>query len=86
MMAENNISAELTDSMQRTEDDENPNNDRELISEFLLHTKDSQHALAEMESNNLQMQQYVQELISDKKSSQNQKDLQDNIQGLMSEN
>ena len=53
------------------DDEENPNNDRELIILFLSHTKDVQKALEEMETNNADMRQLVNELITDKKSAQN---------------
>ena len=67
-------------------DDENPNNDRELIQEFLSYTMAVQDRLADMESNNQLMQDRVQQLIQDKRSQQNQKVIQDEISALITEN
>lgn len=55
------------------EEDLENNNDRELIAEFLEYTQIIQTSLAEMESNNKEMRNLVNELITDKKSASNQK-------------
>ena len=68
------------------EEKEQQNNDRELILEFLEHTKEVQKGINEMETNNADMRNLVNELITDKKQAQNQQSLQDDINTLMSEN
>lgn len=50
LMQQENVSANTHDSVDI--DEENPNNDRELIQEFLQYTKDAQDKLADMETNN----------------------------------
>lgn len=82
MMVSNGISAQM-DSI---DDEENVNNDRELIAEFLMYTKDAEEALNSMDNNNKQMGGYVSELITDKKSAQSQKEIQDEISALITEN
>lgn len=50
------------------EEKDAPNNDRELIQDFLDHTKEVQKAISEMETNNGDMRNLVNELVTDKKS------------------
>ena len=50
LMQQENISANITND--ETFDDENPNNDRELIQDFLDYTVLVQDRLADMEKNN----------------------------------
>ena len=50
-MSKEQYNLNLTESI-NTDDEEAPNNDRELIQEFLEHTKDVQKQLSEMEKNN----------------------------------
>lgn len=45
------------------EDEDQPNNDRELIDEFLRLTKTAQDHISKMESNNQRMDDCVQELL-----------------------
>eukprot|EP00356_Strombidium_inclinatum_P017110 CAMPEP_0170483596 /NCGR_PEP_ID=MMETSP0208-20121228/3269_1 /TAXON_ID=197538 /ORGANISM="Strombidium inclinatum, Strain S3" /LENGTH=68 /DNA_ID=CAMNT_0010756709 /DNA_START=27 /DNA_END=233 /DNA_ORIENTATION=- len=68
-MNKEGISAHLSESL--SDDIEAENNDRELIAAFLDFVHEVQDSIGQMEKNNEEMQGLVQELITDKKSSQN---------------
>ncbi len=57
MMQLENVNLNLTESM--TSNDIEQNNDRELIFEFLEHTKIVQKALTDMDTNNKEMVELV---------------------------
>lgn len=86
MVQQQHGSVNLTESLSINADDEEQNNDRELIAEFMVVTREVQQGLTDMESNNEQMRVLVAELITDKKSPAHQKDLQDQISGFLTEN